>query len=115
MSRDHRQFLNDILDCCEAVATWCRGMDKSALFSDRKTRDAVLRNIELIGEAARHIPEEWKATQPAVPWSNIVGTRNFLAHVYFNVDPDIVWNIVTVELPRLKAAVMQIISNLDER
>ncbi|MGQ9893054.1 MAG: HepT-like ribonuclease domain-containing protein, partial [Roseiflexus sp.] len=76
--------------------------------------DATVRNLEIIGEAARPIPDEIRQQYSAVNWSQIVGFRNIVIHKYFDVDPEIVWDIATSRLKTLKSVVEQIRQNLKE-
>ena len=94
MSRDWRLYVQDAIACCDAIAGYTRGMDRAAFEADRRTRDAVLRNLEVLGEAVRNVPPAIRDANPQVPWAKIVGMRNILTHAYFAVDNDIVWDVV---------------------
>jgi uncharacterized protein with HEPN domain len=76
---------------------------------DRKTIDAVVRNLEIIGEASKNIPDETKILYQDIDWKGIIGLRNRIAHEYFGVSLTIVWNIIKKELPRLKKQMIQIL------
>jgi uncharacterized protein with HEPN domain len=76
-------------------------MDYDGFVRDTKTQDAVIRNIEIIGEAAKNIPDRVKEDSPSIPWKQIAGTRDRLIHDYFGTNLDIVWQIVVDELPPL--------------
>ncbi len=78
-------------------------MDKAQFLADRKTSDAVVRNLEIIGEAVKQIPPEVRALSPNVTWSKIAGMRDLLIHAYFNIDLEIVWDVVQNKLADLKA------------
>ena len=80
---------------------------------DDKTFDAVIRNLEVIGEAVKHVPQDLTAGHPDIPWRQIAGMRDFLAHVYFALDLEVLWNVVSVEVPKLASAVDEILG--DER
>lgn len=80
---------------------YCSGLNKEQFESDQFTQDAVLRNIELIGEAATRIPEDVRSRYAAIPWRQIVAMRNQLIHGYLGIDLDVVWDVVAVELPLL--------------
>ena len=74
-----------------------------------------LRHLQIIGEAARGVPEDVRALVPEVPWSNIIGMRNILVHGYFDIDTDIVWNAATHDVPAIKPAVEQLLKKLEEQ
>jgi uncharacterized protein with HEPN domain len=76
-------------------------MDLDAFLADRKTIDAVVRNIEIIGEAGNMIPEDFRIQHPEIPWRRIRGMRNRIVHEYFGIDNEIVWNIVVNDLPEM--------------
>ena len=87
-------------------------MDLQSFASDTRTVDAVVRNLEIIGEAATRIPEEFKAGHPEVPWRRVVGLRNRIVHEYFGVDIGIVWSVVSQDLPHLKSQIQDIADKL---
>ena len=101
MSRDYRLFLEDIQMGCDKIQRYTGGLDCESFLEDEKTFDAVLRNLEIIGEATRHIPESVKELYPQVDWYNIAGFRNIVAHEYFGVDFDILWDIIQHHVPAL--------------
>jgi uncharacterized protein with HEPN domain len=74
-----------------------------------------LRHLQIIGEAARALPEEVRALAPEIPWSNIIGMRNILVHGYFEIDTDIVWNTATRDVPALKPAMERLLETLEEQ
>ncbi len=102
MSRDWRLYLEDIVDGCDAVEEFTAGMSQDEFVSDRKTFWSTIKMVEIIGEAARHIPEEVKALMPEVEWERIVGARNIFVHGYFGINNDVLWDIVEISVPRLK-------------
>ena len=110
MSREWLLFLSDLLDAAEAVREFTTGMGLKDLLADRRTRDAVLRNLEVIGEAARHIPPDVRSRNTNVSWRGLVAFRNVAAHEYFGIDWAIVWSIVTDEIPALIEAVAIVIA-----
>ncbi len=85
MPRDYRLYLDDILEAIERIREYTTGMDYEALTRDRKTQDAVVRNLEVIGEAAGRIPESVLAAAPEIEWRKIIGIRNILIHEYFGI------------------------------
>jgi uncharacterized protein with HEPN domain len=92
-----------MLECIEKVQTYTMGMDEVAFAKDRKTVDAVIRNIEILGEAAQHVPNYVRDKYSDIRWADIRGIRNIMAHGYFGVDLSIVWRVVrgdAIELGR---------------
>jgi uncharacterized protein with HEPN domain len=101
MQRDYRAYLEDILEAAGAAREFVAGMGKDELAKDRRTRDAVVRNLEIIGEAAKKLPAQMRRDHPEVEWKKIAGLRDILVHDYFGIDMDIVWDIVQDKLPVL--------------
>jgi uncharacterized protein with HEPN domain len=105
VSREVDLWLEDILESGRLVSGWTRGLGPAEFRADRRTVDAVLRNLEVIGEAVKHVPEELRNREPSVPWRRIAGLRDVLAHAYFAVDLDLIWDVVANHLePLLEAA-----------
>lgn len=105
MSREVDLWLEDILESGRLVSGWTRGLTPAEFRADRRTVDAVLRNLEVIGEAVKHLPEDLRSREPTIPWRRIAGLRDVLAHAYFAVDLDLVWDVVAHHLePLLEAA-----------
>lgn len=90
--REHRDYLNDIVECIDDVKSFINGMTYKEFILDKKTINAVVRSIEIVGEAVKHIPKSIRDKAPDVPWKDIVGMRNKVAHEYFGVDIKIVWD-----------------------
>lgn len=86
------------------VQSYTNGLDQAGFVADSLTYDATLRNLELIGEAATHIPDEIRATYHDVPWRLMIATRNRLVHAYLGIDDDTIWSIVQDDIPNLLAA-----------
>ncbi len=101
MSRDPRLYLGDIQECAAKVFAYTLGMSQMEFEANSMAYDAVLRNLEIIGEAAKRIPKEMRDSAPLVPWSMVCGFRDHVAHGYFGLDNDIVWEVITEELPLL--------------
>jgi len=87
-------------------------MDYDGFVRDTKTHDAVIRNIEIIGEAAKNIPDPVKEDNPSIPWKQIAGTRDRLVHDYFGTNLDIVWKIVDDELPPLLEGIQKALQKI---
>jgi uncharacterized protein with HEPN domain len=92
--RDLKLFLIDILECIEKIESYISELSYEEFIQDAKTKDAVVRNLEIIGEAANQIPEEIQRKYQEIPWPQIISLRNRLIHGYFVVDYDIVWDII---------------------
>ncbi len=101
-------YLDDMIGFTERVLTYTEGYDKTGFVSSGITYDATLRNLELIGEAATHVPPEVRERYPAVPWRLLVATRNRLIHAYLGVDDDTVWSIVVDDVPELLTALQEV-------
>ncbi len=107
--REYRDYLNDIYYSIKDVETFTKGMSRKDFLNDRKTLNAVVRSIEIIGEAAKHIPKSIRDKTPVIPWKKIVGMRNKITHEYFGVDYNIVWKTAKHFLPKLKTQVSKLI------
>jgi len=102
-------LLRHILLCIDRITEYVAG-DETNYFHDAKTRDAVIRNLEIIGQAVKDAGVEQLAkSDPAIPWREIGDLRNVLAHQYLGVDPRLVWNIVENELPKLRKSVARLV------
>ncbi|MCO6040332.1 HepT-like ribonuclease domain-containing protein [Thermococcus alcaliphilus] len=107
--RDPYLYIEDILNSIEKIKRYTVGMAFRDFIRDEKTIDAVLRNLEVIGEAAKNIPKEIQQKYPQIPWKEIAGMRDRLIHAYFGVDLEIVWHTITSDLPKLESELSKII------
>lgn len=98
---DWRFYLDDMIAFAEKAIAYTEGYDQAGFIADTRTYDATLRNLELIGEAATHVPESFRADCPDVPWRQVIATRNRLIHGYLGIDDDTLWSIVQDDLPAL--------------
>lgn len=105
MSRDPQLRLDDILESIDWIESYISGYDYEMFASDRKTVDAVTRCLEIIGEAAKYLPDAMIERHPEVPWRAICGFRDVLAHSYFRTENSIIWDAATCGLQILKPAV----------
>lgn len=102
--REWRFYIDDMIDFAGKVLVYTEGMGRGSFTAGGLTYDAVLRNLELIGEAATRIPEEVRQTHPEIPWRMIIATRNRLIHAYLGIDDDIIWSIIRDDIPPLLEA-----------
>lgn len=106
--REWRFYIDDMIDFSEKVLAYTEGMGQRSFTASGLTHDAVLRNLELIGEAATRIPEEVRQTHPEIPWRMIIATRNRLTHAYLGIDDDIIWSIIKDDIPPLLEALNEL-------
>jgi uncharacterized protein with HEPN domain len=100
--RDYGDYIQDIAESIEDIENFVRGMTYTDFINDRKTFNAVVRSIEIIGEAAKNIPAIIRGRYPSLPWKKMSGMRDKLVHEYFGIDSEIVWKTINDDLPRLK-------------
>jgi uncharacterized protein with HEPN domain len=101
MTRGARLYLEDIKESIAKIQRYVQGQTHADFVNDDKTVDSVVRNLEVIGEAARSMPEDVKESHPEVPWDEIIGMRNKIAHEYFGIDHQIIWKTIQDDLPLL--------------
>ena len=99
--REWRFYIADMIGFCEKVLTYTDSMSQQDFVNSGLTYDAVLRNLELIGEAATHIPENVRNAQSEIAWRMVIATRNRLIHGYLGIDNDTLWSIIQDEVPSL--------------
>ena len=100
-AREWRFYLDDMIACAEKLITYTKGVDQASFIVSGLNYDAALRNLELIGEAATHVPELVRAAHPHVPWRLVIATRNRLIHGYLGIDNDVLWTIIQDDIPSL--------------
>ena len=109
-SSKEQAFLKDINEAIHRIQSYTEGMDYDGFQADTKTQDAVMRNLEIIGEATKQLPETVRQQASHIPWRNIARMRDKLIHHYFGVNLDIVWHVIQDDLPPLKTAVEGVLS-----
>ncbi|QQS37367.1 MAG: DUF86 domain-containing protein [Ignavibacteriales bacterium] len=106
-------YLDDMLQSMRRISEYIAGMDFNSFMNDQKTIDAVVRNFEIIGEAAKNLPENLVAMYPEVPWKEMYYMRNKISHEYFGIDYEMIWDIAVNHLPTNKTQIEDIIETLE--
>lgn len=114
MKRKITLFLNDILEHMEKAEKYVEGLTLDAFLKDSKTSDAVLRCIEVIGEASKNIPQEIRQKYPSIPWRDMAGMRDKVIHGYFQVDLESVWLVVKEDIPALKPSLRKVLEEMQK-
>ena len=112
--RSWRLYIQDMIDFGEKVLSYTDGLDQEAFTAETLVYDATLRNLELIGEAATHIPSEVREVHLEIQWRDIIGTRNRLAHSYLGIDDDVIWDIIQTDVPNLLPALRNLLNTTNE-
>lgn len=114
--RDPKLFVKDILEAIEKIERYTTSIENIDDFKQKDiVIDAVLRNLEIIGEAAKNIPSEIRERYSSIPWNRVIGLRNLVIHGYFTVDLSIIWTIVKKQLPPFKGIFLDILEELSKR
>lgn len=113
--RNYRLYIEDILECIRKITAYINTKSFEKFSKDDKTIDAVVRNFEIIGEAARQLPQDIKNRYPDVSWQDMIDFRNSIIHEYFGISLKIMWDIIKNELPPLEQKIRKIFKNLPAR
>lgn len=100
-AREWRFYLDDMVHFAERVVAYSKGLDQATFVASGLNYDATLRNLELIGEAATHVPDAVRAANTEIPWRLVIATRNRLIHGYLGIDNDTLWSIIRTDVPAL--------------
>lgn len=113
MKKDPRIFLKHISECIEVIEKYTKGISRDEFLEDIQAQDAIVRRLEIIGEATKNLPMAFRNKYPTVPWKKIAGTRDIIIHEYFGVDLKLVWRIVKKDLPKLKTQILKILKEIE--
>jgi len=112
--KDYKLFVEDILMAMDKIERYIKGLTYETFVENDMAIDAVIRNLEIIGEAAKNLPEEVKVRYPDIPWKRMVGLRNIAIHEYFGVDLEIIWEIITRNLPETKPKIEAMLKSFND-
>lgn len=113
MKKEPLIFIHHILDSIKNIEDFMESTSKSYFFKNKEKQSAVIREIEVIGEAVKNLPASFKSKHMNIPWKDIAGMRDKLMHHYFGVNLDTVWKVVKEDLPELKNNILEIKNNLE--
>ncbi|MBV6429091.1 MAG: hypothetical protein KIPDCIKN_03629 [Haliscomenobacter sp.] len=105
-------LVSDMLEAVERILAYTAGMSLEQFAADFKTSDAVLRNLQVLGEAAQKVSHETKTLGASVEWTKVIRSRHILVHEYFGIDQEIIWRIITVHLPLLREQLQELLATL---
>ncbi|MBN2314961.1 MAG: DUF86 domain-containing protein [Sedimentisphaerales bacterium] len=114
MKRDYSVYLSDILQAFRNACQFLEGLSYDEFIDDRKTTSAVVRELEIVGEAVKQLPPSIRKKYPEIPWSDMAGMRDKLIHFYFGVDMEIVWKTVKERIPKLEPLIHNVLSDLEQ-
>ncbi len=107
-AREWRFYITDMIEFCERVLSFTQGISREEFVTDPMCYDATVRNIELIGEAATHVPASIRKNAESIPWRMVIATRNQLIHGYAGIDDDVLWSIIETDIPALLNALKKL-------
>jgi uncharacterized protein with HEPN domain len=109
MKKDEQEYLKHILECLESIEAYTKGIDLVNFLSDEKTQDAVLRKFEVIGEATKQLPQEFRKDLAHISWKDACGMRDMIIHHYFDLDMELIWRTIQEDLPPFKKDIQKLI------
>jgi len=107
--KDQDVYLKHIIEAIDKIKAYTKGMNLKDFLTNNLVKDAVVRNIEIIGEATKNLSEDFRKEHKEVAWKDIAGMRDRIAHFYFGLDYELVWEVVVSDLPKLEADVLKIL------
>lgn len=113
--RDLRLFIKDILENINLIESFSKNISKDGLSKNELKQYAIIRALEIIGEATKHIPDSFRKKYPKVPWKDIAGFRDVVIHAYFGVILERVWKVIQEDLPNLKIKIQKILEDLEKQ
>ncbi len=115
MKRNYRVYLSDILDALRNAREFVKGLSCEEFIADKKTVSAVVRELEVAGEATKQLPASVRKKYPQIPWSDMAGMRDKLIHFYFGVDLEIVWETVKTRIPELEPLIEACLKDIEQQ
>ncbi|MBI5227079.1 DUF86 domain-containing protein [Candidatus Micrarchaeota archaeon] len=109
MSKDPNFYLGHVIEAIEKIQKYTKGFDRSDFLENELVQDAVVRNIEIIGEAVKNLPNDFKKKHSNVPWRDIAGMRDRIVHFYFGIDFELVWDTIETDIPELEKKISKLI------
>jgi uncharacterized protein with HEPN domain len=113
--KTNRVFVEDILESMNKIERYIKGLTYELFLKNEMVVDAVIRNLEIIGEASKNIPEDIREKYPNIPWRRMVGLRNIALHEYFGIDLGIIWEIITKNLPETKPKIKMLLKSSNDK
>ncbi len=107
--KNNEIYLDDIISSIKKIEKYINNVSFEEFSDNEMIVDAVVRNLEIIGEAARNLEDDFKETNSHIPWRNMIGLRNIMIHEYFGIDLNIIWKIVTDDIPKTKPEILKLI------
>lgn len=112
MKRDFRVYIEDILECISKIEEYIKGVSEEDFYKNTQIQDAVLRRLEIIGEAVKKIPEEVRSNYPEIPWKEMAGMRDVLIHEYFGINMKRTWKVAKEDVFDLRGKIQKVKSSL---
>jgi len=109
MKKDPKLYLGHIIEAINRINKYTKGLSKDEFLKNNLVKDATVRNIEIIGEAVKNLPDDFKKKHKEIPWKDIAGMRDRIAHFYFGIDYGLVWDTIEKDIPELKKKIQKLI------
>jgi len=106
--RDLRDYINDLIEACEDILSFTEGISYTEFVGDKRTVNAVVRSLEVIGEATKKLPTTFRNNYPNIPWKQMAGMRDKLIHEYFGVDKEMLWQVIQRHIPNILPLIKEI-------